>query len=97
LTQENAKTANEPANILNFVMKHSSQANHYRVESNGNRTVTKLRLVSISEEMQTYQGRQISAQDRGNAARHHQRSRGTEGQAQMARRREGEGIFDQVS
>jgi hypothetical protein len=29
-----------PANILNFIMTHRGQANHYHVESSGSRTVT---------------------------------------------------------
>jgi hypothetical protein len=42
LTQKDAKIANEPANILNFVMTHRGQTNHFRVESGGSKTVTKL-------------------------------------------------------
>jgi hypothetical protein len=43
LTQEDGQTANERANILNFVMTPRGQANHYHVESSGNRTMTESR------------------------------------------------------
>jgi hypothetical protein len=91
LTQEDAKTANELANILNCVMTHRGEVNHYRVESSGNRTVTESRT-------HFHLGRSADlprAADIGTKLRQGVTSGRAEHQDKL-KWREGEGIFDQV-